>query len=140
MAFQRTGIFDEDLLSLEKREQFVRSFILNSYGPYTHLSLGSIELLWSRLPDRHGVNISRAQFVRALRQLVELGYLEACYTDEYRQYDGMPPLEDIKPFGAYFWVTGTGWDFLQSDKFWWRCEDDDDGELHVRKDWTPPNA
>jgi hypothetical protein len=37
------------------------------------------------------------------------------YKDEpFWQYPGMPPLEDIKPYGAYFWATGAGWDFLES--------------------------
>jgi hypothetical protein len=52
----------------------------------------------------------------------------------------MPPLEDIKPFGAYFWVTGDGWDFHNANESWWPFDVDDDEEFTLRKDWVPPDA
>ena len=49
----------------------------------------------------------------------------------------MPPLEDIKPYGAYFWAKGAGWDFLESDPSWWPWDDDADDRV-VRKGSIPP--
>ena len=111
-------------------------FIWNSFENCTHTCLAHIEGRWKRL---HQSKISRAQWIKTLRQLIELGCLEASYKDEGRQYAGMPPIDDIKPYGAYFWVTGTGWDYLQSDDSWWPFEDNADGELHLRSDWDPPS-
>jgi hypothetical protein len=151
LAFHKTsstsGAFDEDHHlrqsklasdSLLKREELVSLFILGSYPNCTHFSLGHLELLWNRDADRYGISISRDEFIQALRKLIGLGYLSASYCDEYWQYDGMPPIEDIKPFGAYFWLTGVGWDFLNSNSSWWPFDDDYDGQFILRKGWVPP--
>ena len=95
-----------------RREELVRSnFILGTYSPLTRLSLRSIEMLWDRLPERHGISISRDEFIQVLRQLIGLGLLKAVYRDEYWQYDGMPPLEDIKPFRGVFLADERGLGF-----------------------------
>lgn len=123
-----------------RRQELVCLFILGAYGPVTHLMLRSIEMLWSRVAERHGINIARSEFIQALRELVGLGYLEAVYRDQYWQYDGMPPLDDIKPFGAYFWVTDDGSDFHEANVSGWPFEDDDRGEFTPREDWIPPQS
>lgn len=141
-ANSSSGAFDENWLTPQassKREELLRLFILGSYPNCTHVRLGDIERHWNNLAERYGISISRDEWIQALRQLIELGYLTASYKDEYWQYDGMPPLEDIKPFGAYFWVAG-GWDSLNSNSSWWPFEDSDEGELRLRKDWVPPDA
>jgi hypothetical protein len=143
-ASSPSGTFDESWPAPEtpfRREELIRLFILGSYRSYpncTHVRLWDIERLWNGMAERHRISISRDEFIQALRDLVGLGYLNASYKDEGWQYDGMPPLEEIKPFGAYFWVTGPGWDFLNSDPSWWPFEDSDDDELKLRKDWVPP--
>jgi hypothetical protein len=48
----------------------------------------------------------------------------------------MPPVEDIMPFGAYFWVTHEGQEFHNARSSWWPFDDDD----NLRKDWVPPDA
>jgi hypothetical protein len=123
-----------------RREELVRLFILGSYGNCTHMHLGHIEMLWNHLAKRHGISVSRDEFILALRELIGFGYLKAAYCDEYWQYDGMPPLEDIRPFGAYFWITGDGWDFHTASESWWPFDVDDDGEITLRPDWAPPEA
>lgn len=139
-ASPTSGMFDGDWLAPEKREELIRLFILDAYGNCTHVRLAHIELHWNSLAERHGIRISRDEFIRALRQLIALGYLTAAYKGNHWQYEGMPPIEEIKPFGVYFWVTGAGWDFLESNPSWWPFEDSDDDGLHLRKDWIPPDA
>jgi hypothetical protein len=105
------------------------------------MRLWGIEGHWTDLTDRRGISISRDEWIQALRQLIALGYLNASYKDEFWQYDGMPPLEDIKPFGAYFWVTGAGWEFLESNPSWWPFDwDDNEDEFMLREDWVPPDS
>ena len=71
--------------------------------------------------------------------MIGFGYLKASYKGrDFRKYDGMPPLEEIKPFGAYFWVTGAGMDFHTASDSQWPFEYDDDGESILREDWVPP--
>jgi hypothetical protein len=143
------GPFDEDhnlresWLAAEasrRHEELVRLFILGSYGNCTHIHLASIEMNWDRLGGRYGITISRGEFIQALRELVGLGYLQASYRDECWQYEGMPPLDDIKPFGAYFWVTGAGWDFQNANSSWWPFDEDSDGEFTLRRDWVLPET
>ena len=148
LAFQKArstgGPFDEDHNLREgwlapeaslRQEELVRLFILDSFRNFTHLRLGHVEMRWDSLAERPGISISRAEIIQALGELIGLGYLKASYKGrEFWQYDGMPPLEDIKPFGAYFWVTGAGWDFLGPNDSWWPFDDDD----NLRKDWVPP--
>jgi hypothetical protein len=145
-ASSTSGPFDEDHNLREswpapeaslRRGELVRLFILGSYGNCTHVHLATIEMLWNR---RYQIRISREEFIQALKELIGLGHLKAAYRDEYWQYDGMPPLEDIKPFGAYFWVTGDGSDFHSAARPWWPFDEDDDGEFILRKDWAPPEA
>jgi hypothetical protein len=125
-----------------RRRELVRWLVLDSYpGNCTHVFLGHIETRWKGLAERYGISISRDEFIEALRELVGLGYLKASYKDaDFWQYDGMPPIEDIKPFGAYFWVTGAGFDFHTASAPLWPFEESDDGESRVRKDWVPPDA
>jgi hypothetical protein len=155
LAFQKassaSGPFDEEHNLREswltpemslRRGELIRLLILDSYPEScTHVLLATIERHWNPLAERHGISISRDEVIQALRELIVLGYVNADYRDEGRKYDGMPPLEDIKPFGAYFWITGEGWDFLQTKDSWWPFDYDDDvGDFILRKDWVPPNA
>jgi hypothetical protein len=125
-----------------KREELARLFILGSFRNYTHVALWFIERNWKALAVHNGISICRDEFIQAFRKLVALGYLEASYKDEgVWQYDGTPLLEDIKPFGAYFWVTGAGWDFYEARDSWWPFYwNDDKDEFVLRKDWVPPEA
>jgi hypothetical protein len=125
-----------------RRGVLVRLFILGSFSfrRVTHVHLGHLEMLWNPLAERYGINISRDEFIRALKELIGLGYLKATYREEYWQYKGMPPLAGIKPFGAYFWLTDAGWDFHDARRSWWPFEETYDGELELRKDWVPPDA
>lgn len=121
----------------DKSDETLRSFILGSFRGFTHIRLADIERWWK---ERYGNTIPREGVIRDLRELVALGYLTAGYKDKGGKYDGMPPIEEIKPFGAYFWVTGAGYDFLESDESWWPFEPDDDGDWKLRKDWSAPTS
>jgi hypothetical protein len=153
MAFQKarsaTWPFDQDHNPRESwlpsepllnREELVRFLVLDSFRNCTRLSLRHVELHWKRLPERYGITISRNEIIQALRALIGLGHLIAVYRDEYWQYAGMPLLEDIKPFCAYFWLTDVGSDFHNANDPWWPFDVDDDGELHLRADWAPPDV
>jgi hypothetical protein len=142
------GPFDEDhnlrqsWLASEtspRRNELIRLFII-SYRSCTHILLAHIERDWKRIALQYGIEISRDEFTQALRELVDLGYLKAAYRDEYWQYTGMPPLDDIKPYGAYFWVTGDGFDFHEASRRLWPFDEDDDGEFTLREGWVPPDA
>jgi hypothetical protein len=145
-----TGPFDEDHNLREiwpppelsiPRSEIARLFILGSFRKGVGLRLSFIERNWNTLAGRNQISISRDEFIQTFRELVALGYLKTRYKDEGWQYDGMPPLEDIKPFGAYFWVTGTGWDFYEARDSWWPFDwDDDEDEFILRKDWVLPEA
>ena len=126
---------DSFALAPQSREERVSLFILNLFRDFNHrTSLGNIE----RASKRDGMAVAREELIHALRHLLSLGYVRADYKDEpFWQYPGMPPLADIKPYGAYFWATGAGWDFLESDRSWWPWDDDADDRV-VRKGWTPP--
>jgi len=107
-----------------------------------YMTIGHIEQRRDALANRCGVNISRDEIMQALRELIERGHAKAYDLDTTvwppKGYDGMPPLEDIKPWGAYFWVTEEGPEFHNASDSWWPFEDSDDDELRLRKDWTPP--
>jgi hypothetical protein len=125
------------------RGELARLFILGSFRNCTHIAVWFIERNWKALSGRNGIAVSRDEFIQAFGELVALGYLKIRYKDlGFWQYDGMPPLEDIKPFfGAYFWVTGAGWDFYESRDPWWPFEwDYDEDDFVLRKDWVPPEA
>lgn len=117
------GPFDEDRNLRESwpppelsipPDDLARLFILGSFQKGVGLRLWFIEHNWKTLSERNGIAIPRDEFIQGFRELVALGYLKTRYKDEGWQYDGMPPLEDIKPFGAYFWVTDAGWDFYEA--------------------------
>ena len=146
-ASSTNGPFDEDHNLRESwlqreasssRGELVGLFILGSFRRVTHLELRHIEMSWNRLAPRYRISISRDEFIQVLQELIGLGYLKAAYRDEGWRYDGMPPFEDIKPFGAYFWLTGAGSDFHNASDSWWPFEEDNDGELRLRSDWIPP--
>jgi len=126
--------------ALSRHGELVRLLVFDSYrGSCTHVHLAHIEIRCKGLAERYKISISRDEIIQALRELMRRGYLTATYKDaDCWQYDGMPPLEDIKPFGAYFWVTGDGWDYLNANDSWWPF--DDDGEFRLRGDWVPPDA
>jgi hypothetical protein len=155
LAFQQasltSGPFDENHNLRESwpprelsvpRDELARLFILGSFRNCTHIRLWFIERNWKALAERNGIAISRDEFIHAFRELIALGYLKASYKDaDCWQYDGMPPREDVKPFGAYFWVTGAGWDFYEARDSWWPFDwDDDEDDFVLRKDWVPPGA
>jgi hypothetical protein len=155
LAFQKanstSGPFDENHNlrqswltpeALSRHEELVRWLVFDSYrGTCTHVRLADIEMRCKGLAERYKISISRDEIIEALRELTRLGSLMAAYKDaDCWQYDGMPPLEDIKPFRAYFWVTGDGWDYLKANEPWWPFNVDDDGEFRLREDWVPPNA
>jgi hypothetical protein len=122
-----------------RRGELVREFILDSFANCTHIHLAHLERTSQHLADQHGIKVSRAERIQALKELIAPGFLKASYKDEGAwRYDGMPPIEDIKPFGAYFWTSGAGWDYLESNPSWWPFEDDGDGEWKLRSNWIPP--
>lgn len=123
------------------RNELARLFIPGSFQRGINVSLWFIERNWKTLAQHNGIAISRDEFIQAFRECVALGYLKTRYKDEGWQYDGMPALEDIKPFGAYFWVTGAGWDFYEARDEWWPFDwDDDADDWALRKDWVAPDA
>lgn len=150
LAFQRASSpghpLDEHVVpgTLFSREELVRSLIFDSYqGSCTHVCLANIEMRWKDPATRYEIGISREDIIQALRELIAAGHLTASYKEAgFWQYDGMPPLEDIKPFGAYFWVTGDGWDYINSKESWWpfNVDDDGEGEFLLREDWLPPES
>lgn len=83
--------------------------VLDSFRNCTHVFLWAIEHNWKDLAEHHRIAISREDIILGLRELVKLGFLTATYKGRQgRPYDGMPPLEEITPLGAYFWVTSAG--------------------------------
>jgi hypothetical protein len=120
------------------RQDLIRMLILASiWDSYT--TLGFIEMRMNDLALRYSVTISPAEIIQALGELIELGYAKAGQLDRGdppREYDGMPPVEDIIPWRAYFWVTTKGLEFHNTNSSWWPFDDDD----NLRKDWTPPDA
>ncbi len=155
LAYQLANLaidpFDENYNIREKwptpelsipRNELARLFILGSFRKGIGARLWFIEEHWKMLAKRNGIAISRDNFIQAFREMVALGYLTTRYKDEnVWQYNGMPPLEDIKPFRAYFWVTGAGWDFYEARDSWWPFDWDDDADDWVlRKDWVLPDA
>jgi hypothetical protein len=144
--FDETNNLREVWIVLEasvKREEFVRLFVLDSVRDY-RMTIGHIEKRRDALAKRCAITISRDEFIQALRELIELGDAKAYDLDirehEPPQYDGMPPLEDIRPWCAYFMMTPEGLVVHHAEPSWWPFEGSDDGELKLREDWVPPDA
>jgi hypothetical protein len=103
--------------------------------------LDFIQMRLNDLALRLGTTFSSDEIMNALAELVNLGYAKAWRLDRgdpAREYVGMPPVEDIVPYRVYFDVTPQGLAFHLSDDTWWPFEENDDGELNLRKDWVPP--
>jgi hypothetical protein len=119
-----------------EREELIRLFALDSFWD----RYMNIEHIRSRLDDqanRCGITISRDEMIQALGELIELGYAKAWHLDRGeppREYAGMPAVEDIKPFGAYFYITQEGMKVHLADNRGWPF--DDEGEL--LRDWVAP--
>jgi hypothetical protein len=112
--FDENNSLCEDWIALEasvKREELVRLFVLDSVRDY-RMTMGHIEKRRNALAKRCGITISGNEIIEALRELIELGYAKAYDLDgkewPAREYQGMPPLEDIKPWCAYFLETPEG--------------------------------
>jgi hypothetical protein len=124
------------------RAELIRLLVLASIWE-PHVVLEFIQMRMDDLAIRLGTTFSRDEIISALGELISLGYAKAWLLDRGdppREYDGMPPVEDITPYRAYFWMAPEGLSYHRSDDSWWPFEDNDDGELILRKDWTPPNA
>jgi hypothetical protein len=121
------------------RAELIRLFALNSFCD-DYEDIERITLGINRDSGDCGITISHAEIIQALGELIEMGYAKAWrlyFTAEpAKEYDGMPPLEDIKPYEAYFLITPEGMKFHLADHLGWPF--DDDGEL--RKDWVPLDA
>jgi len=86
---------------------------------------------------RRGITISPEEVIHSLGGLIDLGYAKAWHLDRGdppKEYDGMPPVEHIVPYRAYFYATQEGLDFHRSNDTWSPFDDDD----NLRPHWTPP--
>lgn len=142
--FDESNNLREVWIALESsvsRGEFVRLFVLDSVRDY-RMTIGHIEKRTDALAKRCGITISRDEFMQALRVLVERGHAKAHDLDKTvsppKIYEGMPPLEDIKPWGAYFYVTQEGLELHEASRPVWPFEEDADGEFELRKNWAPP--
>jgi hypothetical protein len=119
------------------RAELIRLFALNSFCD-DYEDIEQITLSISRDSTDCGMTISPAEIIDVLRELIEMGYAKAwrlsCRGEPPKEYDGMPPLEDVEPFEAYFYITPEGMKIHMADHPGWPF--DDNGEL--RRDWTPP--
>lgn len=74
-----------------------------------------------------GLTIGRSDVVKALEELIALGFAKA-YTLSRREpfsteLDGMPPLDVVEEnFRTYFYATKKGIDLQVSDDTWWPFE------------------
>jgi hypothetical protein len=119
-------------------EGSLEAFILGWFRPpFTHVRLASLERAWK---ESHGTAVPRAELIQALRRMTASGYLTPSYKDDYLMYDRMPPLEEIRPYRAYFWITARGWDYLNANEQLWPFESDEERGLTLRPDWTSPRA
>jgi hypothetical protein len=85
------------------------------------------------------LTIEKFEVVQSLTELVELGWAKAWLLDASskppEEFDHVPSLVEMEdPFGAWFYITEVGLEFLRAnrDRLW---PFDDGGEL--RKDWKP---
>jgi hypothetical protein len=123
-----------------KREELFRLFVCESIRD-RYMTIGHLE----NVAGRCGIGISRHEMLRALHEFIELGQAKAYDLDRREwlppEYDGMPPLEDITPWVAYFGVTREGLEFHDARDSWWPFDwDDDADEWVLRKDWVAPDA
>jgi len=120
------------------RGELIRVLVLASIWDYYTV----VEFIQMRMDDlalRLGTSFSRDEIMSALCDLIEVGYAKAWRIDRgdpAREYEGMPPVEDILPYKAYFYITPEGMDFHLSNDTWWPFDDDD----NLRPDWTPPTS
>jgi hypothetical protein len=122
------------------REGLIRDFALDSFWD-RYMNIEHINKRIDGAAGRCGMKVSREEKIQALSELIDLGYAKAWRLDQGdppTEYVGMPPLEDVRPHKAYFDLTPEGLAYHLSDDTWWPFEENDDGELIVRKDWTPP--
>ena len=85
-----------------------------------------------------GLTVEKEEIVRALAELVELGWAKAYYLglkSGIEEIQGMPSLEEMEDFnGAWFYITEAGRRAQDSYPYPF----DDKGEM--KKDWTPPEG
>jgi hypothetical protein len=144
--FDETNTLGKDWMALAasmKRDDFVRSFVLNSI--YRHyLTIGHIEKRRDQLVKRTGIAISQDEIVQALQVLIELGSAKAYDLDltppPMPEYGTLPPLEDIVPYCAYFLETPEGQAVRLHGPDWWPFEEGDDEEWHLKAGWVAPSA
>jgi hypothetical protein len=119
------------------RAELARLFALNSFCD-TYEDIEQITLSIDRDSIDCGMTISHAEIIHAVRELIEMGYAKAwrlsCWGEPPKDYQGMPPLEDVRPHEAYFLITPEGMGFHLADHPGWPF--DDNGDL--REDWIPP--
>jgi hypothetical protein len=122
------------------RAELIRVLVLASiWNGYT-----TVEFTQMRMDDlalRLATTFSRDEIMNALGELIELGYAKAARLDRGDpacEYVGMPPLEDVVPYRAYFWLTPEGRAYHLSNDSWWPFEESDEDELKLGKDWVPP--
>jgi hypothetical protein len=83
-----------------------------------------------------GMTIEKPEVVRALMELVELGWATAYLpqSNELVEIEGMPPLDNLEgQDGAWFYITDAGRKAQNEYEGW---PFDEEGEM--RKDWTLP--
>jgi hypothetical protein len=133
-----------ELLAAMNREELIHWFVRESIRR-RYMTMAHLEKRRDALADRCGISISQDEIMQVLRESIERGYAKAYDLDRTvsppKQYEGMPPLEDIKPWdGAYFYVTQEGLEFHETVRPLWPFEEDADGEFKLREDWTLPGA
>jgi hypothetical protein len=142
--FDDTGTLSAQWIGLEAamtRAEFVQWFVLNSVRRH-YLTIGNLEKRTDALAKQAGISISRNEIIQALSELVELRSVRAknfAELEDPPEYDSMPPLEDIRPYCAYFMETPEGLEVRRHGPPWWPFEDRDDDELRVREGWVPPS-
>lgn len=118
------------------RSELVRRLVLSVIcDDYENLAV-SIEMPVVETGGRCGLYIEKAEIVRALRELIELGWAKAYYLgDKFKEIEGMPPEDELEdPDGPWFYGTDEGLKVQLGDSEWWPFDED----KHLLKDWTPP--
>ncbi len=97
-----------------------------------------IQMRMDDLARRLKTDFSRDEILTTLRKLTDLGYLKAWRLDQGdppREYEGMPPLEHIRPYRAYFEITPSGMEVQRANYPGWPFDDNQ----KIRKGWSPPD-
>ena len=126
--------------SVASRAELVRMLVLNVISDDYENLVVAIEPPVVRDGAMCGLEIDRTQIVRALTELVELGWAKAYrFGGVSREVpppiDGMLSLKEMEdPLVGYFYITPAGRKAQDSYPYPF----DDQGE--VRKDWKPPES